>query len=223
MNILVIGADGKMGSQVIDICKQQNICYVGVDKNSKNYKQQFDDECKNCDIAIDFSYADALENNVKFCIENKINIIVATTGHNDKNLSFLNNAKKYIAVFLAPNLSLGFYKMTKAIEVIDNKKYDVAIVEQHHKHKKDTPSGSAKSLQKMLEQNHKIVQCYGIRGGEEVGTHSVVFLSEYEKITITHQANSRKIFAQGAIDVAMFLKSKKKGLFYMKDFFEYEK
>lgn len=223
MRVLVIGANGRMGSQVIELCKSQNIDYVGIDKNSKTDKQQFDDECKTCDVAIDFSCAEALEKNLEFCIKNKINIVVATTEHNDKNISLINNAKKHIAVFFASNLSLGFYKATKAIQVIDNPKYDVAIIEQHHKHKKDNPSGSAKSLQKSLEQNHKSVQCYGIRGGEEVGTHSVIFLSEHEKITVTHQAYSRKVFAQGAIDVALFLKAKKKGLFYMKDFFEYEK
>ena len=212
-----------MGDCVADICKTQNISFVGVDKNAKNCKQNFDDDCKDCDVAIDFSCADALETNLNFCIKNKINIVVATTGHSSKNIDLIQRAKKHIAVFFASNLSLGFFKMLKAIEVIDNKKYDVAIVEQHHKHKKDNPSGSAKTLQNTLEKNHKYVQTFGIRGGEEVGTHSVTFFALHEKITITHQANSRELFAQGAIDVAMYLTTKKKGFYLMKDFFAYEK
>lgn len=223
MKILIIGANGRMGQQVVSLCKKKNIDFIGVDINSQNYKNQFDEDCKGCDVAIDFSCADALEKNLEFCIKNKINIVVATTGHNNKNMQLMQNAKKYIAIFVASNLSIGFYRFIKAIENLDNKSCDVAIVEQHHKHKKDNPSGSAKVLAKLLEQTHKNVQVCGIRGGEENGTHSVVFFAEYEKITITHQANSRDVFAKGAIDAGEFLLSKRKGVFSMKDLVENEK
>ena len=223
MKILIIGANGRMGKKVASLCQKQNIEYVGVDPNSQNCKNQFDEDCQKCDIAIDFSCADALSKNLEFCVKHKINIVVATTGHNQENMQLIQNAKKHIAIFVASNLSIGFYKFTRAIENFDNPTYDVAIVEQHHKHKKDNPSGSAKLLQKILEQNHKNVQTFGIRGGEEIGMHSVVFFADHEKITITHQINSRDVFAQGAIDVARFVSTKHKGVFSMKDYFENEK
>ena len=121
MKILIIGANGRMGKQVVQICQKQNIDFVGVDINSQNYKQQFDDDCKSCDVAIDFSCAEAVIKNIEFCIKNKMNIVVATTGHSQQNMTALQNAKKYIAVFVASNLSLGFFKVAKAIEIIDNK------------------------------------------------------------------------------------------------------
>ena len=77
MKILIIGANGRMGQQVVSLCKKKNIDFIGVDINSQNYKKQFDEDCKVCDVAIDFSCADALEKNLEFCIKNKINIVVA--------------------------------------------------------------------------------------------------------------------------------------------------
>ena len=223
MKILIIGVNGKMGKQVVEICKKQNIDFVWVDINAQDCKSQFDEECTTCNVAIDFSSADALEKNLEFCIKNKINIVVATTGHSEKNMQLVQNAKKQIAIFVCSNLSVGFYRFILATKKLDCKNYDVAIVEHHHKHKKDNPSGSAKQIQKALDKNHSNIQTFGIRGGEEIGSHSVVFFGEYEKITITHQANSRDVFAQGAIDVAKFLMSKRKGIFEMKDYFENEK
>ena len=223
MKILIIGVNGKMGKRVAEICKKQNIDFAGVDIKEQSCKQQFDAECANCSVAIDFSSPDALEKNLEFCVKNKINIVVATTGHSDKNMQLIQSAKKQIAIFVCPNLSVGFYRFILATQKLDCKNYDVAIIEQHHKHKKDNPSGSAKQIQKTLDKNHTSIQTFGIRGGEEIGSHSVVFLGEYEKITITHQANSRDVFAQGAIDVAKFLMSKRKGFFEMKDYFENEK
>ena len=217
MKILLLGANGKMGKIVQEYCVNHNIDTICVDPTfAKIQKQQLDTDCKNVDVVLDFSNADALSDNLDFCLKNNLPYVVATTNHSKQNLKKINKAKDYIAIFFSPNFSFGFNLFLQAIKNLNRKIFDVAIIEQHHKSKKDNPSGSAKQIAKVMEDREDL-QIFGIRGGTEIGTHTVLFFSKNEKIEITHTAQNRIVFAHGAICACQFLQDKSKGLYSMKD------
>lgn len=229
MDIIIhgTGAMGKIVSELIE--NDENLRVSG-----------FADELteEKGDIIIDFSHFSRLESLISYSRKNKIPLIIATTGYGDEILNKIKEASKEIPILLSSNMSLGINVMESILEKIVpilSEKYDIEVIEKHHNKKVDAPSGTAKSILKVIEENCKshMTEKYGregiskrneneigvhvVRGGTIVGEHSVLFCGNDEVIEIKHTASSKKIFAEGAISAAKIIANKSAGLYSMKD------
>jgi 4-hydroxy-tetrahydrodipicolinate reductase len=193
------------------------------------------------DVLIDFTTPTLTLENAAFCAQHQKAIVVGTTGLTDDEKVSLNQAAEQSPVVFAPNMSVGVNLTLKllamAAEILGDE-YDVEIVEAHHRHKVDSPSGTALRMGEVvaeaLGRNLKECAVYGregqtgartqkeigfetIRAGDVVGEHSVWFATEGERIEITHKASSRMTFAKGAVRAASWLEGKAAGMYDMQD------
>lgn len=166
------------------------------------------------DIILDVSSADVIQ---KFLPKINKPLIIGSTGHCKKTLEDLKMASFKIPVLIAPNFSYGIYLLKKLMREISSP--PTLIKETHHIHKKDTPSGTAKDLASLFESPPPID---AIRQGEVFGEHKVIYNLGFEEITLTHTAESRALFAYGAIKAATFLYEKPAGLYTMENVYDEE-
>ncbi len=175
---------------------------------------------------IDFSSPGGLKTCISFCIENMLPLISGTTGLTDEHLELVSTAKKSIPILLASNMSIGIANLKSSIE-----KYlssisissTCKIIEIHHTNKKDAPSGTAIEIQKFIENlpESKLVSPIDIeslRIGNIYGIHRIVFENAEGKTMFQHVANSRNVFAIGALQAAKWIKSKEIGEYSFADF-----
>ncbi len=175
---------------------------------------------KKLDVMIDFSNPDAMSEALKWCVKNKVAFLGGTTGISNAQEKEMIAAAKVIPVFWASNFSVGVALMTEMLNVFSkHKEFDFQIEELHHRHKKDRPSGTAKSLQKALQKvvSKALPEPVSIRGGEIFGIHKVWAMSPSETITIEHTALNRSVFAKGAIRAAAWLSEQEPGNYTMRD------
>lgn len=159
-----------------------------------------------CDVLIDVSSHQALEENLK---ANKP-MVIGTTGH----LSFdlIQKAAQTLPIFYAANFSLGIAILSKLVKYVNEHfPADVDLIETHHTGKKDAPSGTALTLAKTVPN----ATIHSIRSGGTIGEHTLIFNNRQEKITLSHQAHTREAFAKGALAAAQFLIGKPAGLYTM--------
>ncbi len=173
-------------------------------------------------VLIDFTSPESTMTYLKICEEYGINCVIGTTGLNDSHLKAIQAASSRIAIVLSSNMSIGvniLFKLTQTLAAAAPGHYQVKIMEAHHIHKKDAPSGTAKSLGRLIEENsgHRVQDIQSIREGEIVGDHTIIFESPEDRIVIEHHAKTRDIFAKGALVAAKFLSTQAKGLFDMQD------
>lgn len=229
MNIALLGM-GRMGKSISKLAKVRNHEIVfTLDKN------KFEGNLKEANIALNFSVPDAAVSNIKMALEEGIPLVSGTTGWLDRYNEIADLClKKNTAFLYASNFSIGvnlFFKINKMVAKIMQKQkddYKVSIKETHHIHKLDSPSGTAISLAESIlekgyynawELNGKSNEKLNIdvfREGEITGIHSVNYSSEFDEISIKHEATSRHAFALGAIIAAEWI-HKKKGVFTMGD------
>ncbi|MFL2525880.1 MAG: 4-hydroxy-tetrahydrodipicolinate reductase [Candidatus Azotimanducaceae bacterium] len=191
------------------------------------------------DIVIDFSIPVATLSLAEICEIGLKGMVIGTTGFEKDQLSYLEKCSANIPIFMSPNMSVGvnvLFKLARIASESFGEEVDCEILEAHHAQKIDAPSGTAVRLGEILANSRsadiKNVGTYGreglvgermkqeigfssIRGGDIVGDHTVFFIGEGERIEITHRAQSRVNFAQGAIRAARFLSDKKTGLYDM--------
>jgi len=160
------------------------------------------------DVLLDFTNADATVQNVKTAAEASVAVVVGTTGFTEEQRKLIERTikDKKIRAVVAPNMSVGvnvFFKSIGETAKMLGSDYDVEIVEVHHVHKKDAPSGTAKRaaqiLAKALGRSEDSIRIKSIREGEVVGDHTVIFSNPEERIEIVHRAQSRETFAAGAM------------------------
>lgn len=228
---IIIHGTGAMGTILKECCQNQGIKING-------FTDELSDESG--DIIIDFSHYSRLETLLDFAISKNLPLVIATTGYSQEILTKIEKASKKIPILLSSNMSLGINLLQDILEKIVPilyGNYDIELIEKHHNKKLDSPSGTAKTLLEVIEKNisEKITEKYGrigmekrkkaeigvhsLRGGTIVGEHSVLFCGNDEIIELKHTALSKKIFAEGAIQVAKFLIGKEPGLYIMKDIF----
>ncbi|SKA14908.1 dihydrodipicolinate reductase [Oceanospirillum multiglobuliferum] len=193
------------------------------------------------DVLIDFTSPKTTLENLAFCAQHGKKIIIGTTGLNEAEKAELESYADRVAIMFAPNMSVGVNVCLKLLEMaasVLGDDYDVEIIEAHHRHKVDAPSGTAlrmgEAVAGALGRNLKECAVYGregqtgartqkeigfetIRAGDVVGDHTVLFATEGERIEITHKASSRMTFAKGAVRAALWLVDKDAGLFDMQD------
>ncbi len=196
-----MGASGRMGKELTSLLATPYQIKEDTFELSPN---------SHVDVWIDFSHPDATEKLLE-----KINtpLVIGTTGFNE---SQLNKIKAYALkhpVLLAPNMSPGMNVMKQALQTLGELKnmgFEAVLSETHHKHKKDAPSGTAKSLNETLNQTgFKNVQVVVTRAGAEKGLHKVTFYSDEEELSIEHRVVDRKVFSKGALLGAAYLLKKK--------------
>ena len=197
------------------------------------------------DILIDFSAPDALDASLDRAIATSVPILVGTTGLQPEHHAKIENAAKQVAIIYAPNTSLGVNLLRQLVEEAAARlgpDWDIEVLEMHHRHKVDAPSGTALMLaQAAAKGRGSTIQELGrfdrisehpharepgtigfasLRGGSVAGEHMVVLAGEGERIELGHRADSRMIFARGALAAARFLFEKPAGLYTMRDVIE---
>ncbi len=194
-----------------------------------------------CDVLIDFSAPAVSVENVKSAVATGKAIVVGTTGFSEDQRKDLDESGPKTRCLIAPNMSLGVNLLFGLVEMTARslgENYDVEIVESHHKMKKDAPSGTADKLAQVIaqtlnrdlnssavygrhgmigERKPREIGVMALRGGDIVGEHTVMFITEGERIELTHRAHSRDAFAKGALQAASWLISRPNGLYDMQD------
>lgn len=215
MKLGVIGAQGKMGKQVVALASQDKSIEYTFSLNTKEPQK----EIPPLDVIIDFSTKEALPQNLILAISKNYPIVIGTTGFTEKELLF--EAAKHIPLFVAPNFSLGMASMVYVTKILSSliPEFSSHIEETHHTQKKDTPSGSALALKKALEEGnpHNTPSVESFRIGNVIGEHSIFFKTEEESLTLSHHVSSRAVFAKGSLTAAKFLIKQKPGLYSMDD------
>ena len=207
-----------MGQAIQAQCKQ-------LDVKVSDFKSKAID-LNNISAVIDFSSPAGLKACISSCIENKLPLISGTTGLTDEHFKLVSSAKKSIPILLASNMSIGIANLKSSIEKylssisIPSK---CKIIEIHHTNKKDAPSGTAIEIQKFIENlpESKLVSPIDIeslRIGNIYGIHRIVFENAEGKTMFQHVANSRNVFAIGALQAAKWIKSKEIGEYSFADF-----
>ncbi len=177
---------------------------------------------KGTEVFIDFTTPEATIRNLKVCELLGVKAVIGTTGMTAEQLREVEAISRQIAIVLSSNMSVGvnvLFKLVQTTAEKTKKDYSMVISETHHVHKKDSPSGTAKTMQHIAEEYSgtlvKDMQSY--REGEVIGDHTIVFESEEDVITISHHAKTRDIFAKGSIVAAKFVAKKSSGLYSMQD------
>jgi 4-hydroxy-tetrahydrodipicolinate reductase len=178
---------------------------------------------KNCDVAIDFSNADAITEISAAALQHRKPLVIGTTGHSREQRRLIEETAQSLPVVFASNFSIGvnvlFWLTRKAAEQLGGD-FDAEIIETHHKMKKDAPSGTAKTLAEVLKASKKTqteIPIQSIREGDVVGEHTVIFRGPSERLELTHRAASREIFARGALHAAKWIINQPPGLYSMQD------
>jgi len=219
VRIAISGSKGKMGLRILALAKDDAKLEVS---GSFDAGDDAASNIEGCDCLIEFTSPEATMEHLAMCEKNKKAIVIGTTGLSDDQKKAVEEASAKIPVVLSPNMSVGVnvvFKMTADAARVLGKGYAASIVEAHHAHKKDAPSGTAKEIARIIKDAGSLpeVPIESVREGEIVGEHTVTFESDTDVIEITHSAKTRDIFAKGALAAAKFAAGKKHGLFTMQD------
>jgi 4-hydroxy-tetrahydrodipicolinate reductase len=192
-------------------------------------------------VLIDFTRPEGTLEHIKVCRELGVALVIGTTGFSEAQKSVIVDASKDIAIMMAPNMSVGVNVTLKLLEMAAkalSTGYDIEIIEAHHRHKVDAPSGTALKMGEVIaqalgrdlkdcavyaregvtgERDPSSIGFATIRGGDIVGDHTVLFAGTGERIEISHKSSSRVTYAQGSLRAVRFLAGQKTGLFDMAD------
>lgn len=245
MKIAINGALGRMGRMVLEVAASQPDLEVAalVDAPGKAGEAiptpwgplavlGAPEDVGDVDVGIDFSVPEATVAFVRSLAGRGIPVVAGTTGLTPEQLDLLRKAASAAPVVSAPNTSLGVYclhELAAMAQAILGPSYDVEILEVHHRHKRDAPSGTALSVASRLAgagltpvlarqgetgpRQPGEMGVMALRGGEVVGEHTVYFLGDHDRIEITHRATSRAVLAQGAIGLARRLVRQSPGFY----------
>ena len=229
MNIALIGY-GKMGKAIHSLAESDGIHVISIiDPKSSQYKTITEESMKNVDVCIEFTTPESCIDNIKKILSYKKHMVIGTTGW-ERHLPEIKEEvhKQNLGLIYASNFSVGVNLLYRIVESTSQlfaqvTAYDPYIIEAHHKHKKDAPSGTAKELisiiSKQYKRKEKDFSVAVTRAGAIPGVHEVGFDSSFDTIRINHTARNRNGFAAGALLAAKFIKDKK-GFFHFRDEFE---
>ena len=217
--ICVSGSKGKIGTRIIELAGEDSELEVSGMFDIGEEPESF---IEGCDCLIEFTSPEATMEHMEICRKSKKAMVIGTTGLSESDKEKIEEASKDMAIVFSPNMSIGVnlvFKMVKDAAKVLSSDYSIEIVEAHHIHKKDSPSGTAKELARIIKEVKGDIEVpiESIREDEIVGEHTVTFDSPFDTIEVTHSAKTRDIFVKGALSAAKFAASKKHGLFSMKD------
>ena len=258
--VAIAGASGRMGQMLIEAVLATDDCQltgaldmatspgIGVDataflgrSSGVRIESDLGQGLQNAGVLIDFTRPEGTLAHLKICRALGVNAVIGTTGFSDAQRPEIAAASKDIAIVMAPNMSVGVNVTLKLLEMAAkalSTGYDIEIIEAHHRHKVDAPSGTALKMGEVVagalgrdlkdcavyaregvtgERDPSSIGFATIRGGDIVGDHTVLFAGTGERIEITHKSSSRATYAQGSLCAARFLAGRKSGLFDMFD------
>jgi 4-hydroxy-tetrahydrodipicolinate reductase len=218
VRVALIGARGRMGQTVVELAKaDRKIDIVAQCDLGDAIEESF----KDCNVAIDFSNASSIEEVCRAASRNRKALVIGTTGHSPEQRQLIETTATSVPIVFASNFSVGvnaLFALTRRAAEILGSEFKPEIVETHHTKKKDAPSGTAKTLGEILKAELKIdIPIESIREGDVVGEHTVSFSGPAERLELTHRAESREIFARGALRAAEWVFGKPVGLYSMQD------
>ena len=241
LKIIINGYSGSMG-KVLTKCANEDseieiVCGASKDDLDVPFKtyQKMSDVEELADVIIDFSHHSTIDDTLSYAIKTKTPIVIATTGFNDEELTKIKKASNIIPIFHSSNMSLGVNVLVKLVKEAAKSLngFDIEIIEKHHNKKLDAPSGTAvmiaNGVKEVLPDSEYIYGRHGrsdkrssneigihaIRGGTIVGEHTTIFAGHDEVVEIKHSAQSKDIFAKGAIAAAKFLVKQEAGYYNM--------
>lgn len=260
LNIALAGVSGRMGRTLIEVINADPDCslYSAVHRQDSPLLGQgaeaawggtsqvrvtakLSEALPGAHALIDFTRPEATATYLDACVAANVPLVIGTTGFDDAGKARIASASRHIPIVFAPNMSVGVNLLMKlaelAAQVLDEG-YDIEIIETHHRHKVDAPSGTALGLGRAVASatGRDLAQCavYGregvtgerdpntigfatVRGGDIVGDHTLLFAGVGERVELTHKASSRATFAQGALRAAKWLQGRAPGLYDMRD------
>lgn len=236
LRILLNGYKGRMGQAIIAVAEGEGAVIAA----KKDVGDGLHDCTESYDAIIDFSYHDATLTVIQWAASRKIPVVIGTTGHTAEERESILQYTHSLPVVWSGNYSVGVnllnYLTEKAAAVLQSG-YDIELIEMHHHHKKDAPSGTAERLLEILRESRTLtpeqeqhgrkglvgerpvneIGVHAVRGGDIVGEHTVLFAGQGERLELTHRATDRKIFALGAVRAALWVSDKPAGLYSMQD------
>jgi len=238
LRIAVAGASGRMGRMLIDAVQAAPDCTLA---GTLDIGQDIDAGLAGAQVLIDFTRPEGTMAHLAACRRLGVKAVIGTTGFSDAQKAEIAGHAQHLALMASPNMSVGVNVMLRLLDTAARalaEGYDIEIVEAHHRHKVDAPSGTALKMGEVIAAalGRDLRQCavYGregvtgerdpstigfatVRGGDIVGDHTAMFCGTGERIEITHKSASRATYAQGALRAARFLMDKPNGLFDMND------
>ncbi|OSZ63968.1 4-hydroxy-tetrahydrodipicolinate reductase [Hydrogenophaga sp. IBVHS2] len=258
--VCVAGASGRMGQMLIDAVRAADDCVLSgaldipaspaIGQDAGAYAGQRLGVAITADVAaglqgsqvlIDFTRPEGTLLHLRECVKQRVNLVIGTTGFTDAQKAEIAEAAKHIGIVMAPNMSVGVNVTLKLLEMAAralSTGYDIEIIEAHHRHKVDAPSGTALKMGEVIadalgrdlkdcavyaregvtgERDPSTIGFATIRGGDIVGDHTVLFAGTGERIEITHKSSSRATYAQGSLRAVRFLAGRSAGLHDMFD------
>ena len=238
LRIAVAGASGRMGRMLIDAVQAAPDCTLA---GTLDICQDIDASLAGAQVLIDFTRPEGTMAHLAACRRHGVKAVIGTTGFTDAQKTEIADHARHLALMASPNMSVGVNVVLRLLDTAARalaEGYDIEIVEAHHRHKVDAPSGTALKMGEVIAAalGRDLRQCavYGregvtgerdpstigfatVRGGDIVGDHTVMFCGTGERIEIAHKSASRATYAQGALRAARFLMDKPNGLFDMND------
>lgn len=259
LKVVIVGCTGRMGHALLEgiFADQELSLYAALDRADSpqigrdagallgkmtGIKVTSDlSAIEGADVLIDFTRPEPSLQYLEACEKSGVSMVIGTTGFNAEQKARIGQAAEQIAIVFAPNMSVGVTLLTNLVQAaakVLNQGYDIEVIEAHHRHKVDAPSGTALRLGEAAaegagrdfdkvalyaregitgERNPDSIGFATVRGGDIVGDHTVLFAGIGERIELTHKASSRATFAIGALRAAKFLQARKHGLYDMQD------
>jgi 4-hydroxy-tetrahydrodipicolinate reductase len=258
--VAVAGASGRMGHMLIEAIRASSDCRLAGALDVASSPALGNDAAaflghasgvpvtdnlaiglEHAEVLIDFTRPEGTMAHVKACRERGVKMVIGTTGLSEDQKARIADAARDVAIVLAPNMSVGVNVTMKLLELAAQSLstgFDIEIIEAHHRHKVDAPSGTALKMGEIIaaalgrslkdcavyaregvtgERDPSTIGFSAIRGGDIVGDHTVLFAGTGERIEISHKSSSRAGYAQGSLRAVQFLASRKSGLFDMYD------
>jgi 4-hydroxy-tetrahydrodipicolinate reductase len=247
IKVVVCGASGRMGQMIgrmvnessdLELVGGINLkpgSFFGAEIVEANNAENLIRTTK-ADVMIDFTIASAAVENVKMAARNNVALVIGTTGFTPEQLAVMETAiNNHVPAVISSNFSVGvniFWQLVRESGKL-LKDYDIEVFEAHHRNKKDAPSGTAKTILQILEEEvgprqkqygregmterKNEIGVHVVRGGDIVGDHRVMFSKNFETIELSHHASDRSVFASGALHAARWVVDKKPGIYGMSD------
>jgi 4-hydroxy-tetrahydrodipicolinate reductase len=236
--LLVTGQSGRMGQAVIAAAQQAGVEVAA----THDAGQDLASALAKADTVIDFTIHSFTAELIDHALKYGTRLVIGTTGHTEAEREIIYAAAKTLPIVYAPNFSIGvntlFWLTRHAARILGNEHFDIEVTEMHHRHKIDAPSGTARRILEILNEETQTdyhddivhgrfgltgarpsrqIGMHTLRGGDVVGDHTVMFAADGERVELTHKASSRMTFASGAVKASQWLASQEAGLYDMQD------
>ncbi|PAW70376.1 MAG: 4-hydroxy-tetrahydrodipicolinate reductase [Verrucomicrobiia bacterium Tous-C5FEB] len=238
-NLLITGQSGRMGQALMQAAAADPDSTVTA---THDVGQDLDAAVQKADCIIDFTVHSFTAQVVEAALKHGTRLVIGTTGHSDEEREMIRKAAEKLPIVFASNYSVGvntlFWLTRHAARILTQDRFDIEVTEMHHRHKIDSPSGTARTLLEILNEetgttykddithgrlgnigprSQREIGMHTLRGGDVVGDHTVMFAADGERVELTHKASSRLTFAAGAVRAAKWLESQPAGLYDMQD------